>query len=250
MRLDGLRRIATELNPTAEGKSALLDDLDFVTEYEQAKWQERLRLLRWSGDPLASFLTGTNVELVYASAAAGTAKASFTSEVAINDTAGMGPQAHLPADFFLPAKGEIGRGLFIKASGIVSSTATPSYTWNVRSGTAASTSACRLLSSAALATASGIAAVPWWLEGDVILETIGAAGANSTVRGTGYLLADGYSAATTTRAFVLWGGAASPGTDATFDTSITNYLNFNITCTASSASNTITLHKLLLFGLN
>lgn len=36
-----------------------------------------------------SFLTGTNTELIYASLVAGTAKASFTSEVQINDTAGM-----------------------------------------------------------------------------------------------------------------------------------------------------------------
>lgn len=198
-----------------------------------------------------SFLTGTNTELLYASPAAGTAKASFTTEVAINDTTGMGVQFNLPPNFWLPNKnGANGRGIRIVATGIVSSTATPSYTWTVRGGAAGATTGAILLGSAALATASGVTNVPWRFEGDVIMESIGAAGANSTVRGTGTLMTDGYSAATTTRMYMLYGNAGTPGTVATFDTSITNYINFNITCTASSASNTITLQQLLVYGLN
>lgn len=198
-----------------------------------------------------SFLTGTNTELLYASTAAGTAKASFTSEVAINDTAGMGVQFHLPADFWQPNKAQsVGRGIRIEAAGLVSSTATPSYTWTVRGGAAGATSGAIMLGSAAIATASGISNIPWYFYGNIVLESIGAAGANSTIRGIGYLLMDGYAAATTTRLYQLYGGAASPGTAATFDTSISNYLNFNITCTASSASNTITLQQLLVWGLN
>lgn len=198
-----------------------------------------------------SFLTGTNTELIYASTASGTAKASFTSEVAINDTAGMGVQCHLPADFWLPNKTSLGRGIRVFARGLVSSTATPSYTWTVRGGAAASVTAAILSGSAAIPTASGITNMPWWFDsGDIILEAIGAAGANSTIRSVGTLLTDGYSATTTTRVFPLYGGAATPGTATTFDTSITNYINFNITCTASSASNTITLQQLLVYGLN
>lgn len=198
-----------------------------------------------------SFLTGTNTELIYASTASGIAKNTFTSEVAINDTATMGVQAHLPPDFWLPNKPQaVGRGIRIVARGIVSTTATPNYTFTVRGGAAGATTGAILLGSAALTSASGVANVPWSFEGDVILESIGAAGANSTVRGIGTLLTDGYSAATTTRAYWLYGGAASPGTVATFDTSITNYINFNVTCSASSGSNTITLQQLLVFGLN
>lgn len=197
-----------------------------------------------------SFVTGTNVELLYASTAAGTAKTTFTSEVAINDTAGMGPQVLLPKGFY-PADraGAVGKTIRIEASGIVSSTATPSYTWTVRGGAAGATSGAILLGSAALATASGISNVQWWFEGTVVLETL-AAGAGSTIRGTGKLTTDGYSAATTTRVFPLYGGAASPGTAATFDTTNDNFLNFNITCTASSASNSITLQQLLVYGSN
>lgn len=194
-----------------------------------------------------SFLTGTNCETIYASTAAGTAKASFTSEVQINDTAGMGVQAHIPADFFLPNRSSIGRGIRIVANGILSSTATPTYTFTVRGGAAASTTAAILLGSTALTTGSGVSNQFWRFEGDVILEAIGAAGPNSTVRGCGMLHCGGLASPF---AYPLYGGAASPGTVATFDTSIVNYINFNITCSASSASNTITLQQLLVFGLN
>ena len=196
-----------------------------------------------------SFITGTNTELIYASASSGTAKNTFTTEVGINDTAGMGVQASLPANFWQPGKGDVGRGIFIRASGIVSSTVTPTYTFTTRLGAVASITGPIVLGSAALTTASGIANVPWWFEGWVVLEAQ-AAGAASTSRGVGTLLTDGYSAATTTRSFPLWGGAASPGTVATVDTTIANFINFNVACSASSASNTITLHQLLVFGLN
>jgi hypothetical protein len=192
-----------------------------------------------------SFVTGTNVELIYASTAAGTAKASFTSEVAINDTAGMGAQAFLPAGFFLP--GRIGQGLRIKASGILSSTATPTYTFTVRLGAAGSTTAAIVLGTAALTTQSGITNKKWTLEGDVLLRT-NLTGANSTAYGDGWLT----SPAGLASPFIYeaWGGAAQPGTVATVDPTITNYVNVNATCSASSSSNSIQLLSLEVWGKN
>ena len=194
-----------------------------------------------------SFLTGTNTELIYASLNAGTAKNTFTSEVTINDTAGMGVQCHLPPDFWLANNGQPGRGIKIIAEGIFSSTATPTYTFTIRSGAAANTTSAILLGSAAITTGSGVSNQYWRLEGEVVLTAIGAAGTNSTVRGIGYILAPG---AASPFIYPVYGGAASPGTVATLDTSITNYINFNVACSASSASNTITLQKLQVFGLN
>lgn len=197
-----------------------------------------------------SFLTGTNCETIYASTVAGAAKASFTTEVAINDTATMGVQAHLPPDFWLPQNyGSVGKGIRIVARGIVSSTATPTFQWSVRAGAAASTTAAILLGTAALTTNSGISNVPWELEGDVILKTMGAAGANSTVTAVGRLLCTGFSTATAPY-YAAWGGGATPGTATTLDTSITNYINFNIVCGTNNASNSIQLQQLLVFGLN
>lgn len=195
-----------------------------------------------------SFLTGTGTELLYANTAAGTAKASFTSEVAINDTAGMGVQFHLPPDFWLASPGQVGRGIRIVARGILSSTGTPTYTFTVRSGAAASTTAAILLGSAALTTGSGVTNQPWEFQGDVVLSAIGAAGANSSVRGYGMFLSPGIASP-----FMAGLGANASLTTpvaTTLDTSITNYLNVNCTCSASSASNTIQLQQLLVFGLN
>lgn len=198
-----------------------------------------------------SFLTGTNVESVYASTTRATEKTTWTSEVQINDTAGMGVQAHLPPDFWLPNQGGIGRGVRICAKGYISTTSTPTFTITIRAGTAGSTSAAILLGSAALTAGSGIATIPWWLEGDVFLTAIGAAGANSTIQGEGIILSNGF----TTQGGInrLSAGAAAAGaagTTATLDTSITNYINFNATCGTSSSSNKIRIEQLQVFGLN
>lgn len=195
-----------------------------------------------------SFLTGTNVELIYGSTTAGTAKASFTSEVQINDTTGMGVQCHLPPDFWQPNPTAVGRGIRIVARGILSSTGTPTYTFTIRGGSAGSTSAAILLGSAALTTGSGVSNQIWELQGDVLLVSQGAAGANSTVRGTGTIVSPGLASP-----FIYGVGAGASLTTptvATLDTSITNFLNFNVTCSASSASNTITLQQLFIYGLN
>lgn len=194
-----------------------------------------------------SFLTGTNQELIYGSTAAGTAKASFTSEVQINDTTGMGVQAHLPPDFWPPSPTAVGKGIRIVARGIFSTTGTPTYRFTVRAGSAGSTSAAILLGSAALTTGSDVSNQPFELQGDVILVSQGAAGPNSTVRGTGTVISPGLA---TTIAGVGAGASLTTPTVATLDCSITNYINFNVACSASSASNSITLQQLLVYGLN
>lgn len=196
-----------------------------------------------------SFLTGTNTELIYANTTSGTAKNTFTTEVAINDTAGMGAQASLPAFFFQSNPTTSGKALHIIASGILSSTGTPTYTFTLRLGAAGSTTAAIILGSAALTTVTGASNGFWRFEGDVVIQApAGAAGANTTARGTGII--NGTAGLASPFSYALFGGAASPGTVATIDTSITNYFNFNVACSASSASNTITLQQLMIFGLN
>lgn len=190
---------------------------------------------------------GSLVETLYASTAAGTAKASFTSEAQINDTTGMGAQAKLPADFWTPSPTSIGRGFKLIARGIASCTGTPTFAHTVRLGTAGSTSAAIVLGSAALTMQSGVSAKFWELEGDVFLTALGAAGANSTVRGTGKIVSEGIASPFMAP---VYGGAASPGTVATVDTSIVNFINYNVTCSANSASNTIQLLELILQAHN
>jgi len=100
---------------------------------------------------------------------------------------------------------------------------------------------------AALATGSGVTNQLSEFEGDIVMRTIGAAGANSTVQGLGVVGCGGLASPFS---YPIWGSAASPGTVATVDTSITNYFNFNVACSASSASNSITLLQLLIIGRN
>jgi len=198
-----------------------------------------------------SFLTGTNQELIYASTAPGTAKNTFTTEVQINDTAGMGPQVYLPKGFFPPDRHQaIGKAVRILASGIVSSTGTPTFTWTIRAGAAGATTGTILAGTAAITTATTISNVPWTLDATFVLEALGA-GAASTIRNAnGQLISDGLTAATTTRALGALGGAAQPGTQTNFDTTIDNYINFNAACGTSNVSNSIQLLQLLVFGLN
>lgn len=195
-----------------------------------------------------SFLTGTNAELLYVNTASATAKASFTTEVTINDTTGMGQQASLPPYFFGQVPYANGKALRIIARGILSSTATPTYTFSLRLGAAASTSACLALGSTALTTGTTVTNQLFEFQGEIIARNItGAAGANSTVQGMGLIASGGLA---TPFSYGLFAGAASPGTVATYDNSITNFINFNVACSASSASNTITLLQLEVWGLN
>lgn len=195
-----------------------------------------------------SYLTGTNTELIYANTAAGTAKASFTTEVQINDTAGMGAQASLPAFFWQSTPQSTGKGIHIDASGILGSTGTPTYTFSIRLGAAGSITAAAVLQSAALTTGSGVTAQIFRISGDFILQApAGAAGANTTGRGTGILWSTGIASPFMAP---MYGAGASPGTVATIDTSITNYVNFNVACSASNAANTVTLHQLNIYGIN
>jgi hypothetical protein len=194
-----------------------------------------------------SFITGTATELLYASTTAGITKNTWTTEIGINDTTTMGVVAHIPPDFWLPNNNSVGRGIRICARGILTSTGTPTFTFTIRGGNTypnVSTTPI-LLGSAALTTTSG-AAAPWELQGDIILKAIGASGQNSTCTATGAIWSAGLNPIMSS----LYGAAATPGTVATVDTSVVNYINFNVACSVSSASNGVTLQQLLVFGLN
>lgn len=210
---------------------------------------------RESGEPIwpiggGSFVTGTSEEVIYANTAAGTAKNTFTTEIAINDSAGMGAIAHIPVDFWTPSNVP-GKAIKITAAGIVSSTATPTFTFTTRLGTSGNITACIVAGTSALTTASGAANSPWRCEAIIVMVTVGAAGANSTVRGLGAHSA-GSGGFTSNGGFNFYNASASATapTVATVDTSIVNYVNFNVACSASSASNGVTLLQLVVEGLN
>jgi hypothetical protein len=101
-----------------------------------------------------------------------------------------------------------------------------------------------------MATISGATTSLWTFEVDIVFKTLGAGPSgtgNSTLTAVGEVNCPGLAA---TANCAVYGGAASPGTLSTFDPRIENFINFNIACSASSASNTITLQQLLVYGLN
>lgn len=192
--------------------------------------------------------SGSYRNCLYASTTPGAAKATFTTEAQLNIGTDMKPQAVIPANFWGPSPSDaVGRGFHILARGIVSTTGTPTFTWTVRGGAAGNiTTAPILLGGTAITTLTGLANSIWELEGDIVLETVGS-GAGSTIRGLGRVSSPGFSAAGTGG---LFGGAASPGTVATFDMTASNFINVNAACGTSSASNSVQLLSLIVEAFN
>jgi hypothetical protein len=186
-------------------------------------------------------------ELLYQSPTLATAKNTFTTEVQINDTAGMGAQPYIPKGFWAP--GGYGRGIEIYAAGIVSSTATPTFTLGCRLGAAGSITAAQILASAALTTVSGAANGFWEFWGKFYLTALGASGAASSGRGIGKL-SSGPSGFATPFNYPLYAGGASPGAISNLDATIDNYVNLNAACSASNVANQIQLQKLEVWCLN
>lgn len=198
----------------------------------------------------ASFLTGTQSELIYSNPLVGTAKNTFTVEAQINDTAGMGPQPILPPYFFLPSRGR-SQAIRITARGIRTDVVTtPTWQLFCRFNTSGGAITGPNVGSHAATQISATAATNllWEFEEDIQLTLEGAAGGNSTMRGLGFA---NYQATTTaTLALQIFGGGATPGTVATFDMSTTTYITISAACGTSSASNSIQLLQLLVQGLN
>jgi hypothetical protein len=191
-------------------------------------------------------ITGSVVELIYANTASGAAQNTFTSERTLFTTAEMGERPVIPPYYFAPNAGVAG-GIRIYAAGILSTTSAPTFTWTIRLGSNGSTTAAIALGSAALTAATTVTNVGWELEGTIIMRTLLTAGASSTIQGRGTIW--GFSSLASPFGASLYANAAQPGTVATFDPSITNYVNVNIACGTSSSSNAITLTTLLVFGL-
>jgi hypothetical protein len=193
-----------------------------------------------------SSTTGTWKELLYINTASGTARNTFTAEGLQNDTAGMGAQAKLDPYFYQPVYG-VGKTIEIEGYGILSTTVSPTFTWTIRLG-ASGTAGPIVLGSAALTAGATVTNQIWRGGGRVVCRTTGAAGANSTFQGLG--LVEGGTSLASPFAGALFGGAASPGTVATVDISITNFINYNCACGTSSASNIMQLLQLAVYGVN
>jgi hypothetical protein len=194
-----------------------------------------------------SMQTGTWTECIFTNRADYTALASFTSEASL--LGGLNLQPTLYPSFFEGTR-SFGRGLSIVARGVLSVTATPTYTFTVRIGTAlASIGGTVVGISNAITAINGVTNKWWELRLDLVCNTPGQGSGNTTVSGSGYVVSPGGFGSP----FVYPLEPSAPDTatwTATLDNSAANYVNLSATCSASSASNTIQCKQLIVLGLN
>ena len=195
-----------------------------------------------------SATTGTWTELMYANRADFTTLSSFTSEASL--IAGNNEQPVLPALFFDGNKG-FGRGIGFLARGIVSSTGTPTYTFQWRISTTAGTATLSGTSvgvTAAITTGNSVSNQLWEARLELVCNTPGQGTGNTTLSGAGYVDSAGF-ASPFTYSFVPSQGALTTWTSV-LDNTLTQYVNLSVTSSASSSSNSITCKQLLMFGYN
>lgn len=196
-----------------------------------------------------SFFTGTNVELLYSNTAVGAAKSNFTSEALINDAASMGTQPVIPAFFFPPNSSGAGKTIKVVASGIASNTATPTFQMNCRLNTAINvvTGPICLGMTGLVATASGTNSNLYWeFEGEFLMVAPKEpTGTNTTILGTGR-----FSSLLTGGPMGVYAGGSATAPTTTIDIGQPYYLTLSAAWNAASASNSIQLQKLLVYGLN
>jgi hypothetical protein len=245
-------------DPRFMERQALNRDLDL--ELDRASWY------RYAADPATGQTVrvprigggsgmglGTYAEMIYSNTAAGTAKNTFTTEFQINDTAAMGAVATLPAQYFNP-QAALGKTVRIIGNVIQLGTGSTPPTWQVIHRfnpvvtPAVPPTGPNIGGMTAGVTGTTVASTLWRSELDVQCTILGAAGNNSTLRGTGMVWSP--TGFVTPFFAVLLGAGASPGTVATFDWSLLNSLTYGVVCGTSLAANQVQLISLMAIGLN
>lgn len=211
---------------------------------------QRAALVRRRADWLrAGGLTQTWAETIFANRADYSAFNTSSSEGSL--LAGVNEQPVLPALYFDGNKG-FGRTVVLEAEGVLGTTSTPTIIFQWRLGT---TSGSTFLSgasvgvSAAITTASGVSNKWWKSRLTLTCNTPGIGAGNTTLNCEGEVYSPGgfaspfiYPLEPTTPDTATW--------TATIDNSVTQYVNLSVTWSASSASNTITCKRLLMYGMN
>lgn len=211
----------------------------------------RARLLRRNAQQhRCSGVTGTWTETLFNFAGTFTAVASASTETGL--LSGPNVQPVIPANFFNPTIGGNNRALRISGNGVFSTTGTPTLIFQFRLGTTAGPTTYTGTSvgvTAAITTQSGV--TNKYFEFDLVLTCTvpGIGTGNCTLSGAGKVLSPSGFASP----FIYPIEPTTPDTGtftATIDGSLTQYLNLSQTWSASSSSNTMTLKRLLVEGLN
>lgn len=189
-----------------------------------------------------STYSGTIPELYYSSSEAGTALSTFTAEASLM---GGYPVPQIPATFFAKL-GNLSSSMRIKARLNVGSTGTPTFALSARllsSATAWSAGGLLLGTSGNVTAASGVTNAWADLDLDVILRSIAAGAATSSLFTSGTLSGSAFPVTGSVPANNV--SAVNSTLDATGATQY--FLWLSAACSASSASNTISLQALKVY---
>jgi len=220
------------------GRRRILDAprLDAVKDPE--RWGRKLARRNMS------FLTGTNVEVLYSSIALGTQLASFTTEDNLMKTL---PVCMIPAGFFFSPNGATGKTLRVKVCGRLGTTGAPTFTWSLRLLTSTTWSAAgHLWKTAALTAGTTQTLAPWFMDFEFCLNTLGAP-ALSTLAGFGEVRSP-LGLASPFAGTIPANNTAFTVT--TYDSTVNYWLFLSATCGTSDALNLINLALMKVYGEN
>jgi hypothetical protein len=203
-----------------------------------------------------TLFTGIPAELLYHDiGTANTSVAGTAAEVVMNLYNPFGQSASLPAGFWLPGFGPIGRFAKVVLRGIVTTAAAAGTAiFTTRMGAVQSTAAtiAGITPTTVPATPAAQTLGMWEQELDIELQSFGTAGASSVCRGLGKHGMPGWASPNTaqlTYSAMTGQTAASNGlTAATVDITANNYLSFNQNCTAATIT-AIQLLQAFVYGM-
>ncbi len=191
-------------------------------------------------------LTQSYAECFFANTADHTAVASSAVEATL--LAGTNRQPVITA-FTLAGPAAVSKALTFEASGVFSTTATPTLIFQARVGSTAGSADLTGTSvgvSAAITSQSGVTSKYWYLRLDLNCTAPGIGTNNCTLSGAGYVFSPTgfaspffYPLEPTTPDTATWTSTINGG--------VANYFNLSMTWSASSASNTITCKMLRAF---
>lgn len=192
-----------------------------------------------------SFITGTQVEQLYALPAAVT-KNTYTTQAVFGPLAATAPVPRVPGGFFGESPNPLGRSLYMKAMGTIATTSAATFAGALGIDTTAGTIANSITMFAATAPTASVTA-QWDLDVWITCTAFGET-AGMTWQVNGKWTQASVASGGVLNATAWYGSFASTVTGLTPAT--TYFLELFGTWSASAAGNTTTLQQMFLFGLN
>jgi hypothetical protein len=196
-----------------------------------------------------SWTTGTQTEALGVNNAVGTALSNSTVITVVSPPSGAG---YAPANFWLPSYG-VSKSLLVKASGVMSTTSTPSLTLALLADTSQTSPPANLnLGTSGVVAATGVVAQV--ASGTNMLWELDVVVSNATTGVTGTALAHGvvkvYTTATAVQTFRISSSAANPNTAVTLNTTVAYYFELGALWSAAAAGNSFQVYSYAVLGLN